>query len=91
MKLILLTRLLLCNIKLFPAFPISNLLEKKNLTQFLGIIERAGLKTEMDSWSDVTLFIPTDVAIETFLRKAGNNRMKNVLEYEGNNDSNFTY
>lgn len=47
------------------AMPVSTLLEKRNLTMFKQLIELSGFGEELDSYVNVSIFAPTDEALES--------------------------
>lgn len=69
------------------ALSIQDLLQKKNYTEFLGLVKKAGLSKTLETSSSVTVFVPTNeafqelpIAVKTKLNE-DEELLRNVLTY----------
>lgn len=69
------------------AMPVKKVLENHNLTRFLDLLEGAGMTEELDSLTDVTVFAPSNKAIDSLpddvkLQILGDpEKLRNILNY----------
>ncbi|XP_066990165.1 transforming growth factor-beta-induced protein ig-h3-like [Macrobrachium rosenbergii] len=69
------------------AKPVRKVLESHNLTRFMDLLEIAGMSEEMDSLNDVTIFAPSNAAIDSIPEDAklkildDPQQLRNILNY----------
>lgn len=69
------------------AKPVKEVLENHNLTRFLELLESAGMTDELDTLTDVTVFAPSNKAIESIPEEVraqiveDTQQLRNILNY----------
>jgi uncharacterized surface protein with fasciclin (FAS1) repeats len=61
---------------------IDELMEENHLSDFLSIVEKGGLGGTVHAYGTLTLFAPTNEAIQTYLQKTGKSSVSNLSKEE---------